>query len=211
MLRFDKEELIRRLQNLFFPARVALACACAERLFPVYRWFSERSHHGDSGRIEGILDIVWTGLSARNGAAPDLPALKTEVLSLDMPEEAGKPWMAHHAASDCVAALYYALSCWLSHRPEDAAWAASRVYDALDGLVIHRDQLDMNAPGARDRVVGDPLIQAEFQRQRDDLESLDHATEPEFPALVVELRDRARRAGLELGAAFIELPPCSIN
>jgi hypothetical protein len=46
------------------------------------------------------------------------------------------------------------------------------VYEALDYFVIERDDIDTNLPGAEDRVLEDPLIQKELDRQQRDIDEL---------------------------------------
>ncbi len=55
---------------------------------------------------------------------------------------------------------------------QEAGWAARQVYEALDLWVTTRDNIDVDAVGADDRIVAHPLIQAELSRQRREIEEL---------------------------------------
>ena len=76
----------------------------------------------------------------------------------------------------------------------DAAWAAERVYNALDAFL--QDQgFEVGSPDAEAALLGHPLVQAELQRQADDLVALRaiHASDVP-PAAVESLRNRADAA-----------------
>jgi hypothetical protein len=96
-------------------------------------------------------------------------------------------------ADSAAAALAYAITCRQGGGAQDAARAGGRTYEALDNWVINRDDIDPNKPGAEERVLSDPLIQAEFARQRRDLdELLGVRDEGEAAGVVARIRARAK-------------------
>jgi hypothetical protein len=68
-----------------------------------------------------------------------------------------------------VIAVIYALTYRLSGEVQKAVWAASQVHGAIFVHVVERDRVDLNAPGALDRVEAHAEIQPQRQRQAADL------------------------------------------
>jgi hypothetical protein len=69
--------------------------------------------------------------------------------------------------------------------------------------VINRENIDTNKPDAEERVVANPLVQAEFARQRRDLDEALHVNGENDVALVARLRDLAKAEA----AIFFEASP----
>jgi hypothetical protein len=109
-----------------------------------------------------------------------------------MPEAQSEQWNEGQAAADdAAAAVCYALRARQTGSPQEAAWAARRVYEALDEFVINRGQIDTNRPGMENRVLADPLVQSELERQKKDLDDLLSGTHAQI-ASIQRVRQRAR-------------------
>jgi uncharacterized protein YjaG (DUF416 family) len=191
ILHFDEAELATTLERPPQRLRAAFAAACAERLMPAYVAFSERSGRGDPEALRAILTRLWDDLSGeRMGDAEVRSAIEacTELI----PEEDDGPWIMEQAsAEDAGAAVAYALRCRQSGQAKEAAWAARRAYEALDHYVINRENIDTNKPGAEQRVLQHPLVQAELARQSRDLSEVLGVVDPDLPKIAARLRDRA--------------------
>jgi hypothetical protein len=89
-------------------------------------------------------------------------------------------------AEDAVTALAYALRALKTGEPQEAAWAARRVYEAACYHVIHRLGIedDMQA-------LAHPIVQAEIARQCRDVEAL-LEPRPDSVELFFSLRERAK-------------------
>ena len=199
LLRYNEERLARDLERLPRQLRVAFAAACAERLLPSYFGFAGRTGRGNSNELASILQCIWDDLLGKT-MTPEALQVKLDNCMRLVPEEDegafadGQPY-----AEDAAAALAYTLRCRVSGKSQDAAWAARRVYDALDHYVINREGIDPNEPGADERVLSDPIVQAELLRQRWDLDELLRAADqPDQGEAIKRLQQRARRdaAGL---------------
>jgi hypothetical protein len=70
-----------------------------------------------------------------------------------------------------VAALVYAYRTAIGGEAQDAAWAAERVYNALDTFLQGWGYAPA-APGGEEALRGHPLVQAELRRQAEDLVAL---------------------------------------
>jgi hypothetical protein len=126
-----------------------------------------------------------------------LKNLETEQKTAEglVPEE-DDSWVDECAfAQHAAAAVAYALRCRLSEGAQDAGWAARQVYEALDLWVTTRDNVDLNAPGAEEKVLADPLIQAELRRQARDLQELGTIDEDGVRAGAPRIRQRAESEG----------------
>ena len=180
VLQFDSVRLRSELSDLPPRLRGAFAALCARRL----------------ARAPGILETgvesrafaelhaqLWAAVTDTRSRPADTAAAAERALSL-IPED----------DHDALAALTYALRAASGGDPKDAAWAAERVYNALDAFL--QDQgFEVGSPDAEAALLGHPLVQAELQRQADDLVALRaiHASDVP-PAAVESLRNRADAA-----------------
>jgi hypothetical protein len=126
---------------------------------------------------------LWAAVIDTRSRAEDIAAAAERALSLTLADD-----------HDALAALTYALRATSSGDPKDAAWAAECVYNALDAFL--QDQgLEVGSPDAEAALLGHPLVQAELQRQADDLVALSaiHASDVP-PATFESLRNRADAA-----------------
>jgi uncharacterized protein YjaG (DUF416 family) len=193
--RFDEEKLRRSLATLSSEQRVAFAAACAQRLLPAYQSYQRTRDNIAAKHVAEALDLVWQDLAGKPISASELRG-QIDWCMANIPREDAEAWVPEQAAAeDAVAALAYALRCRQGGEPQEAAWAARRVYEALDHFVTSRDDVDVNVSGTEDHVRADPLIQAELERQeRDLLELQSNPTETNWE----RLRDRAWFEGQEL-------------
>jgi hypothetical protein len=113
-----------------------------------------------------------------------------------IPQEDDSPWVMEQAsAEDAGAAVAYAMRCRQSGQAQDAAWSARRAYEALDHYVINRENIDTNKPGAEERVLGHPVVQAELARQRRDLDEVLDLSDVDVRRIAARIRDRAVAEG----------------
>jgi uncharacterized protein YjaG (DUF416 family) len=186
-MRYDESELIRKLENLSKLGRVVFGAACAERAFPAFAAYEEGGGSTDRVRLfRTTLDDIWDGVIQG-----------TELVGLDkkidnclssIPSEDEEPdTYPGLAAEDAASAICYTLQCWKTGDSQEAAWAARRTYEALDGYIIEHESIDINEPGAESRVEANDIIQSELRRQHRDIEEL--ANLPERGLEV--FRDRA--------------------
>lgn len=193
ILRYDEPALVQRLSRLAPGARAVFAAACAERLLPVYRWAQEHTGRGDSDRLAEALSAVWRALE---GNCVDLQRPLDEALAL-VPDE-DETWIdAFGYAEHAAAAVAYAIRACLTDDPQEAAWAARQAYEALDLRVTTRDNIDVNTPGAEERIARDVLIQRELSRQQRDLQVLSRRAH-QLSAVTARLRQQAEQEAPEV-------------
>jgi hypothetical protein len=191
LLCFDEVQLVKMLDRLPRDLRVVFAAACAERLLPAYAVFSERAGRGDFTALRRSLTLLWDDLDGKRLSDDEVQANIDACMDL-IPQEEDGPWVPEQASGeDAGAAVAYALRCRQNGQSQEAAWAARRAYEALDHFVINRRQIDVNRSGGETQVLGDAVLQAEFGRQRRDLDELLGAKDVQQAA--ARLRDRARK------------------
>ena len=109
-----------------------------------------------------------------------------------LPDQDAPGWTPLTAyAEDALSALAYCLQCLRSPDAQEAAWAARRVYEALDYFVTTRDNISPDEPGGDVRVLGDSVIQAELERQARDITDLSRAGDSLPQELLDNLRQRS--------------------
>lgn len=193
MLKFEENVLKQDLGRLHPRSRVAFAASCAQRLSDAYRRFLANSGRTDRADFcDEAINYAWNHiLLLPEKATAD--RLVAEVMALIPDEDAPgwTPWTA--SGDDALSALAYCLRCLQSLDPQDAAWAARRVYEALDYFVTTRDSISPSDPGMEIVILSDPAIQAEFERQARDKGDLISAGDFLTQQLLDNLRQRSTK------------------
>jgi uncharacterized protein YjaG (DUF416 family) len=193
MLEFDERQLKIDLASVPKEARVAFAAACAERLAPAYKRFAEISGRGAPDLLVSILGRLWADLQGVPMTVAESNANIRHCLALVPTEEDG-PWIDEQAAAeDHVSALVYALTCLQGGEPQEAAWSAQHVFEALNSFVQCRDGRGDTQALDPKRVLADPLVQAELARQKQDLDELISCKEADLSELTARLLERAQK------------------
>lgn len=182
---YDEAVLIRDLSRIGHEARIAFAAACAERLVPAYLVFCSRTGRGQPETLTRIIERVWAHVLGKRMTKHEVNVEVQRCAGLLPREEEGGwvvelPYAAHAGAS-----LLYALRVLESGKPQEAAWAARRAYEAACGHVEHRLDIKSDA-----MVQAHPIVTAEISRQRRDLDALLAANEDE--GVIVRIRERAK-------------------
>jgi uncharacterized protein YjaG (DUF416 family) len=200
LLDYDENELAEKLGRLSIPHRTAFAAAIAERLLPAYLPFTQRTGRGNPAALKELLDDLWGDLEGHTATTKQEQGIEL-CMSL-IPDEDQEPWVTEQVyADDASAALVYALRSRKDGQVQDVVWAARRSYDALDHFVTNLEGVDVNEPGAEQRVLSHHLVQAELSRQQRDLREL-AATEMDLPQVAERLRNRAKA---ESASVFIRV------
>ncbi len=138
-------------------ARALFAAGCAERLFALY----EHAGQGDPERLRAALDAAWDG---------DDVARWQAVAEELVPAEDDDWVLATAYAENAATAVAYALRTRATDAPQEAVWAARQVYEAADFAAQRQlEELDLNAPGAEDRLADLPVVQEALAGIAEDL------------------------------------------
>jgi uncharacterized protein YjaG (DUF416 family) len=194
IIRYSREQLIEKLDQLPRSLRVTFAAACAERLLPAYFTSWGLTGKGDPEMLARILARLWEDLAGNPMTESEVQLNISTCMHL-IPVDYHEPWFVEQAsAEDASAAVAQALMCHQSGDSQDAMWSAERVYNALDQFVVDRENIVLWRRGAMERVLAHPLIQAELARQRRDIEELLGAADADEDVrqIAVRFRERAK-------------------
>ena len=192
ILRYNEELLKKELNRMAVPLRVVFAAAVAERLLPAYVTFSQKTGRGNPHLLTEILERLWRDI---DGIKMDPEELQRNIdLSMELiPQDDEEPWIPDQTwAEDAAVAVVYALCTRQNGRSQDSVWAARRAYDALDHFVTTQEDIDPSTAGAEERIISNPLIQAEFMRQQRDLRELVAVDRQDESTLAQKIRQRAK-------------------
>jgi hypothetical protein len=188
-LRFDRDRLRAELRSLSPKSRAVFAALCARRLASSRVSTGEVPSEGEGNVFANLHAELWSSLIGQPRSKRELKAASGRALALLPAEEGDQPF-----ADDAAAALVYAFRTAVGGEPQDAAWAAERIYNALDTF-LQVQSYDLGAPGGEDALRQHPLVQAELRRQSADLEALGEMERHRLAGGALEdLRERADAA-----------------
>jgi|SRR5579859_7730234 len=172
MLTELEKQLLAKLDRLKPSARTVFAAACAQRLFRSYETAAEKQDERNFMAVRAILERLWEELLKNMPAGPETETDLQICLKM-IPAESDGSWVVGQSiAEDALATLAYALRCHRSGSSQEALWASRRVCEAIDAYVVEKDNIDVNAKGSVERILGHPLMQAELLRQETDIDDL---------------------------------------
>lgn len=175
MVTFDDRSLGVRLEWIGPRWSFLFALAVAERLFPLYKLFSEITRQGATGRLRSTLDQLWE--DSLNAQTPYEHAFIREYEALIPGDdvERSKRTLLDPLAEDAVSAIAYACYYQATRDTKNAVWAAQCAYDTVDYIAHGLENMEYDTPEARAAVLKMDYIQAELQRQVRDLVELERA------------------------------------
>jgi uncharacterized protein YjaG (DUF416 family) len=186
---YDERRLVASLSRLGRLGQAVFAATCAERLIPAYERFHQSAGQGDPATLRLLLDAVWAHVQR----GEELLTAEGYQGRLDAvtPGESDDWSVEFGLAENAAAAVGYAVDAAIEGDPRNAAWAARHAYEAADLWVRTRDDVDFNVQGAEERVLADPLIQAELRRQQRDLDELTNGEDRPPGEVAARLKKRA--------------------
>lgn len=194
---FNEEYLVQQLGTTPFYSRCLFAASCAERLFPAYLLFFSKTGIGNAEALRAILDKVWATLRERvEYLAVELEHDIEACMTLIPTEESGGEWSQERPwAEDASSAVAYCLGIWNEKgSPQEAAWAARCVYEAVDNYVINLNREQLEFPRDEQLVLSHQVVQTELARQLRDLNDVLAwpSTNMDWPAFTDAFRQRAQ-------------------
>lgn len=168
--RYDEKRLIDKLAGLSATSLVAFAAACATRQVRNFSTFTSETEASRRILPSQIMGYLWEYITDPTHAS-DWNQRYEDVMSL-MPEQ-DKVWtVADAIVEDAVASIAYAIRCLMSHKIEEAAWAARRAYESADQIVIRLLKVRLGQPGSEEIIKSHEVVQRELQRQSRDYDLL---------------------------------------
>jgi uncharacterized protein YjaG (DUF416 family) len=207
MVAFDEQALKERLEGVGPRWRLLFALSCAERLFALYKLFSERTRQGAPNRLRSTLDQLWEEV-LREQAGREQPFLNEyEALIPGEEVERSKRTLLDPLAENAVSALAYACQCQATGETANAVWGAQCGYEAVDYIAHGLEDMDYDTPEAQAAILNKDYVQAELQRQLRDIGELERAAREKtrMEQVVETFRSRATSEGKTLAAVVAEL------
>lgn len=187
---FDEKALAGQLRTVPPLHRVVFASSCATRLSRAYRTFHAKTGLGDPEVIREALKLLWEWTRGERHERARYERQLASVMEV-MPEEGDSSAPEFPYAEDAASSVAYALRTLLSEDPREPAWSARVVYEALDQYVIRLRGVDVNARDAERRIIAEPLIQVELDRQQRDVDELQKLAASNSAVPVEAFRSRA--------------------
>lgn len=185
----DVHATARRMLEAFDgPGRTGFAAAVAERLVRAHETRPPKERLAYPCGWRAALDAIWRGLAGDRTAFDAVSRTIAEFYLSRYHHDDG-PDGPSEAADDGVAATLYAAQCYLYGCVDFALWSAACGYDAAatvaatDESWSHRRPAELNPHTWQ---LAHPALQAELERQLEDLELL--GEQRELPDIVDRLR-----------------------
>lgn len=167
---FDENRLRSALDHMDPRKRIAFMVLCCERMVPNYRRFTMDSGFGDSNVLRDSLDAAWAWLAS--GQLPANLPEKQALVEAQAPDTAEFISPFTSAALDAANAVAAVLAALATPQEADAIEVATLARDTLDLYIQETENLNPNDPQTEEAIIYHPLMQAELQRQHDDLAEL---------------------------------------
>ena len=151
--------------------RLAFAAGVCERLLPNYDAFSREVAWGDPTLLRRGLAIVWRVVQGGTVRLAEIRELQAMIRAVTPDtEDFGSPLTS--AALDASSAVHEALEACFRDEPRRIAEIATLARDTVDMYVRERDDLHSSDPLFQQRILVDPLMVRELEKQRSDLNLL---------------------------------------
>lgn len=186
---YDEPEIKTRLDALDRAHKTAFAAACAERLWPLFERYSRVTGEGDVTALRAVLDGAWSAVQGEEVASL---AEAQEVAEGMVPSDEGEWVFEMGYGQNAAAAVAYVVRTWLTDDPQEGVWGARQVYEAADYAAQHSlPDLNLNAPGAEQRLLQTPAVQTALAGLSADLLAVESPVSDKWRGL----RQRARQEG----------------
>jgi hypothetical protein len=166
---------------------LVFATSCAERLLPL----AELEPSPSVTIASDALEQTWQLAISGSGSANELRSPLEELVHRDARATTEPSYEA-----DAAVCLIYGLEALTATEPDACARRASRrSHEVVDSIVRWRDDVDLSQPDAQDRLLTDPLVAGELEKQERDRDALTSGD-------ATDVISRLRAESAELGARY---------
>ena len=169
-LEFNEKELSKQLVNLIDWKQLVFGLSCAERMFPNYILFFEKTGWGDPKIIRKSLDVTWEYIELGK-SSEDLRNL-AELCSEFAPNTEEFNTFFVSLALNAAGAACLLMEAAFEFNKNKIIEIATLVRDSVDLYVQEVEGMDANDPDLEKTIIEHPLMQSELKRQRNDLAAL---------------------------------------
>jgi uncharacterized protein YjaG (DUF416 family) len=197
---YDEAGNVKLLERLPSRLRVVFALLCALRLLPAYQRFHSRTRRGDPKELGAMVEKLWADCIETTMQDDEVGKYSARCVELVPSEDEGWDEETQPYAEDAAAAVAYAFRARQTGNPQEAAWAARRIYESLDRYVQTITEVAPGDPEDELAIMSHPAVQAELARQQRDLADL--AELAELDDITQPLRGLRERSEREARAFF---------
>lgn len=171
----QRDDLSLKLTSMTPGALTTFAAAVATRLLPAYESLCNRANIGGIEELKAALEYVWKTVIAGSPRMDECDVHLERVMELiDTSSSYDSKFKLY--AEDAAAAVAYTLRSIRDPKPDEAIWAAQRIYESLSRYVRAKENIHpiKGQPGIDfvKQISSFPIMQAEFSRQDADLNDL---------------------------------------
>lgn len=204
LIKFDRNLLKDRLEGISPRCRMLFALVVAERLFPLYVLYNEKTARGRPNYLRSTLEHLWKlALRGQTGIKePFLSDYESLIPAGDLvPSSEVDSHPLSGLAEFAILSLSSACQCQLTGDSDSAVCAAeSGGYAAVDNIANSLEGIDYSSAEAESAINKKHYVQAELQRQLRDLAELENFARDGsgIERLVEIIRSRAESEGATL-------------
>lgn len=166
MIRFSEEKLKDRLGGLPDQEKNAFALAAATRLVNAITKTDKSKNTS-----QRIIHDLWTSISENNNGLVWNDEL--EIIMNEIPDGDEIKITSDAIKEDALSSVAYAIRCFIDPKPQEAAWAARRAYEAADQAAIRALRVRPGSPASEDIILSHYFVQRELSRQDRDISLLE--------------------------------------
>ncbi|ULO09536.1 DUF416 family protein [Paenibacillus sp. 19GGS1-52] len=168
---FEPTILFNNLERLTNKQKIAFGASLCERLLPNYMKFTEIEKWGDFSFMRRTLDEIWKHILENEISESRIEELMVGCYRLT-PGADDFISIYTSFAIDAGGAIHETLKCCLDGKAEHIVDVASFARDSLDKYIQEKNDLQYSDPSFEERILNDPLMQRELQRQKKELNLL---------------------------------------
>jgi uncharacterized protein len=165
---FSDARAFEALSAMRSQQQLAFGAACCERMLPSYEIFKQESGWGNATPLREALDAIWVVCLGAPASVTQLRA-QLEMCEKCAPDSEDFTVLHTSAAQDAAFSICSLIEFLLNDDVRKIVSAARFATDSVDLIVQEQQNMDARDPLREQKILEQPLMQQELQRQRRDL------------------------------------------
>ncbi len=163
--------LVDELLRLSHSHQLAFAASCCERAYPSYVAFNRNEGWGDPAPLRRALYHVWSIVDGQPVRADEVSVLREQCQSV-IPDSDDFGSMEATAGPEAGFSIMILLEYCTDPNPRHAVRISTFARDTIDMAVQLRRELNPDDRDLEQKILRDPLMQREFNKQEQDIAQL---------------------------------------
>lgn len=168
MLKYDKNFISKKLNDMSDSQRIAFAAACCERLLPNYVKFVEVENGGDYSFFRSMLNQIWNHAGGKHMTNESIKQLMKKCFEI-VPDSDDFESIYTSYAIDTGAAFYNTLKYCLESDIKFLISVVDASINTVDLFVQEKHNMNPNDPDLEQKIMNDQVMQNEVKKQVEDL------------------------------------------